>query len=315
MSDQEPTSSNNARGWLTGGYDLPWPAEIGSLLIRLHFGFAIFWGAGISKFPLSNWFAGQVAELGFPMPTLFAWLAAMSEVAGGVLLVLGLCTRPAALFLSFTLAVAAFRFHGLTPLVSQHITQLYLWGFVFFLFAGSGRLSLDGLLRRKDRAAGIAAVVITACLSIYCGMRTADTTEQEAVADLSAVEAVTLAGSFNDWSIEDAPMTEAEPGVWTATVEVEAPSPVEFKFVGNESWELSAGEEDQSGERFPVSGVAEAGRNAANIEAYLPKAGVYEFRVALPSLEYSVSALEGDSAASDPVAAEASEAETPAEGE
>ena len=120
--------------------------------MRVALGCSICWRAGISKFPLDAWFTQSVADLGFPAPTFFAWMAAMSEVAGGVLLALGLGTRFAAFFLAFTLGVAAFQVHQV-PLSSifawQHITLLYFWGFVFYLFAGAGRWSLDGLLRGR----------------------------------------------------------------------------------------------------------------------------------------------------------------------
>ena len=252
---------------------------------------------GISKFPLDAWFTQSVADLGFPVPGLFAWMAAMSEVAGGVLLAIGLCTRFAGFFLAFTLGVAAFMVHEV-PLSSvfawQHITILYFWAYVFFTFAGAGRLSLDGLLRSRGLTAATLGGTVVAVLAIACGMRTAPEPTDTPVVDIASVESVVLAGSFNDWSLEETPMEETEPRVWTATVEVGGPTPVEFKFVGDADWNLSAGESDQPAERFPVSGTADVGGAAANIQAYLPAAGAYEFRLSLEGLSYSVSALPSD---------------------
>ena len=59
-------------------------------------------------------FIAGVGALGFPLPGVFAWAAALSEIAGGLLLALGLGTRIAASFAAFTMFVAAFfrhRFH------------------------------------------------------------------------------------------------------------------------------------------------------------------------------------------------------------
>jgi putative oxidoreductase len=92
------------------------------------------------------WFVEQVAALGFPAPRGFAWLALLSEFLGGLLLVAGLLTRPAALLNALTTGVAAFGHH-------QHPTGDGLGALAFCLMtsavavAGPGRFSLDALAR------------------------------------------------------------------------------------------------------------------------------------------------------------------------
>lgn len=277
----------------SSGYDLPRPLELATLLLRVQLGVAIFWRAGLSKFPLEAWFGDQVAQLGFPAPAFFAWAAAMSEVAGGVLLAIGLCTRPAALVLAATIAVAAFVYHREVPFLNQHITLLYFWGFVFFAAAGAGAWSVDGLLRRRGGAAAVAGLVVLGGFSAYCATRTAPPPAVEVV-DLTAIASVALAGDFNAWSPSATPMEPTDDGRWSAVVSVAAPGPVEFKFVGNGDWALAVGDADQPDERFPVSGVAEPGVGVANIAAYLPRAGDYRFVLATPSLAYSVTAAPVD---------------------
>ena len=61
--------------------------------------------AGTSKFP------DGLTEMGFPMPLVFAWIAALTEVVGGLFIATGLFTRVAALFAGFTMFVAAFVAH------------------------------------------------------------------------------------------------------------------------------------------------------------------------------------------------------------
>ena len=51
-------------------------------------------------------FAGWLEELGVPMPGVQARVAMASELGGGVLLALGLATRPACLVLIITMLVA-----------------------------------------------------------------------------------------------------------------------------------------------------------------------------------------------------------------
>ena len=291
MTDADAGPDRSKRGIANSGYDLPWLAEIGALLLRVYFGFTIFFRAGLSKFPLDQWFAGQVADLGFPLPTLFAWSAAMAEVAGGVLLMIGLCTRFASFFLAFTLGVAAFQFHKL-GITDQHITLLYFWVYVFFTAAGAGQLSIDGMLGSRSREAAIGGLAVLIGLSVYCATLSAPEPDagQDQPVGFSEVSTVHVAGSFNEWSLSATPMSIGDGGQWSCTIEVDSAQAIELKFVGNETWDLAAGETDQSDGRFPISGAAEIGQNAANILGYLPRAGVYELRLKLPELTYSLTA-------------------------
>lgn len=92
------------------------------------------------------WFVDQVAALGFPAPRGFAWVALLAEFAGGLLMVAGLLTRPAALLNAFTTGVAAFGHHqdplrdGLSALAFCVMTTVVA-------VAGPGRFSLDALAR------------------------------------------------------------------------------------------------------------------------------------------------------------------------
>jgi putative oxidoreductase len=94
-------------------------------------------------------FAGGVAEMGFPMPEVFAWAAALSEFLGGILLVLGLGTRPAAFFVLMTMSVAFFIRHRLDPFKVKELAFLYWTMSGALVLTGSGAFSLDGLLFKK----------------------------------------------------------------------------------------------------------------------------------------------------------------------
>jgi putative oxidoreductase len=82
-------------------------------------------------------------------------LAGALEVVGGLLLLAGLFTRPAAFVLSGFMAVAYFMAHAsqghlLSPMVNEgELAVLYCFVFLYFVFSGPGAWSVDGLRRRK----------------------------------------------------------------------------------------------------------------------------------------------------------------------
>ena len=74
------------------------------------------------------------------------------EFVGGLLLLLGLFTRPVAFVLSGMMAVAYFGWHasgGFWPVVNRgELAVLYCFVFLYFVFAGPGPWSVDHSLRR-----------------------------------------------------------------------------------------------------------------------------------------------------------------------
>src|SRR5580700_6471641 len=89
-----------------------------------------------------------------PMLTLY-WFAGCIEFAGGILVTLGLFTRPAAFIMSGEMAIAYFHSHaprGFFPILnSGDGAILYCFIFFYLAFAGAGPLSLDTLLWRNKR--------------------------------------------------------------------------------------------------------------------------------------------------------------------
>jgi putative oxidoreductase len=79
-------------------------------------------------------------------------VAGVLELFGGLLLFLGLFTRPVAFILSGLLAVAYFMSHapgGFWPILNRgELAALYCFIFLFLSVAGGGEWSLDHLLRR-----------------------------------------------------------------------------------------------------------------------------------------------------------------------
>lgn len=126
-------------------------ADAALLTLRLFAGFGIAYFHGLGKVPPSPGFVESVGGLGFPVPVVFAWAAGLAELVGGVLLMIGLLTRPAALSLVFTMAVAFFLRHADDPFAQKEKAYIYGAVFLFFLLIGAGRYSVDHLLGGRTR--------------------------------------------------------------------------------------------------------------------------------------------------------------------
>ena len=103
---------------------------------------------------------GTMKLFGFPpsqMSPAFGslfWFAGVLEVVGGILVLLGLFTRPAAFLLSGEMAVAYFMAHapqGFFPVLNQgEAAILFCFVFLYLFVAGPGAWSLDA--RRRELA-------------------------------------------------------------------------------------------------------------------------------------------------------------------
>lgn len=93
------------------GLDQAKRLDIALLVLRVTAG-AIFVFHGYGKLfggqPGMEGFTKMVTGLGFPMPGLFAWAAALSEFVGGIMLILGVYPSLAAVFTAIVMIVATF---------------------------------------------------------------------------------------------------------------------------------------------------------------------------------------------------------------
>ena len=90
-----------------------------------------------------------------PTPALFSmyWFAGWIEVIGGILVLIGLFTRPAAFIMSGEMAFAYFISHApnnFFPILNRgDAAILYCFVFLYLAFAGGGPWSVDTVLGRK----------------------------------------------------------------------------------------------------------------------------------------------------------------------
>ncbi|GAA2846900.1 integral membrane protein [Actinoplanes cyaneus] len=96
-----------------------------------------------------------------PVGTWPGWYAAVIQLVCGVLVLLGLFTRPAAILASGSMAYAYFTVHqpdGLMPIENGGVTPaLYSWTFLIIAVFGAGAWSLDELIAARRRPATITA--------------------------------------------------------------------------------------------------------------------------------------------------------------
>ncbi|MFJ8232463.1 DoxX family protein [Streptomyces sp. NPDC094448] len=82
------------------------------------------------------------------------WYAAVIQLVGGILVMLGLGTRAAAFVSSGSMAYAYFKVHqpdALFPLENNgEASAMFCWALLLLVFTGPGALALDGLRGRNN---------------------------------------------------------------------------------------------------------------------------------------------------------------------
>ncbi|WP_317173316.1 DoxX family protein [Hymenobacter armeniacus] len=155
------------------------PRVVCGYLLTADFGAAKFglpWSPpdnNLGLFEVAFWFPQDVAAYGgiFAMfPNFFAWMGAFSEGIGGLLLVLGLLTRPAAFLVCCTMLVAVFMQQFQNGLWNMLPALGFLWAALPALVLGSGRFGLDYRLtksaigRLRPGLVGLAALLLPGCV-------------------------------------------------------------------------------------------------------------------------------------------------------
>ena len=115
--------------------------------------------------------AGSMKIFGYPpspvpMPPIPAfsqmWIGGWLEVIGGLLLLLGLFTRPVAFILAGEMAVAYFQFHhpqSFFPTVNNGVgAVLFCFIFLYLVFAGAGPWSVDAAIAGRRRGSMVSSI-------------------------------------------------------------------------------------------------------------------------------------------------------------
>lgn len=123
-----------------------WSPRVLSVL-RIVTGFLMLWHGSQKLF-------NYPSKEGFTAATGLMLFAGILELGGGILILIGLFTRPVAFLLCGFMAVAYFMAHapgGYLPLVNKgEMAVLYCFVFLYLFFAGGGSWSVDKLIRKRD---------------------------------------------------------------------------------------------------------------------------------------------------------------------
>jgi putative oxidoreductase len=136
---------------LFGRASNPGVTDLGLLVVRVFAGVALALQHGWGKVPPQAGFIARVGTMGMPVPALFAWLAGLAELAGGLMLAVGLLTRPTSFVLVLHFLVVVFVAHAGDPFGRRELALFFLVAAVLFLCSGAGRYSLDAMIRPRAR--------------------------------------------------------------------------------------------------------------------------------------------------------------------
>lgn len=134
------------------------------LRLLIGFGFAAHGVAKLSHGPEK--FGGILAALGVPLPHAMAWVTALVELIGGVLVMAGAFVIPVSVPLTIVMLTAMFTVHlrygfSSIKLLSANtsgatfgppgyeVDLLYIVGLLTLVLSGPGMLSVDGYRRRR----------------------------------------------------------------------------------------------------------------------------------------------------------------------
>jgi putative oxidoreductase len=120
-------------------------ADWGALFIRLAVGARLVQGTADNVFDYGRMqeFAGFLAAHGTPFPLAGAFLSAYVQFICGILVVIGLFTRPAGLLIAINFVFALVIAHRSTSFLETWPAAMMLAGGLFFLFNGPGDFALD----------------------------------------------------------------------------------------------------------------------------------------------------------------------------
>ena len=124
--------------------------ESGETLLRVAAG-ALLATHGYGKILNPFGMTGMVENLGFYPGALWSPLLAATEFFGGILIAIGLFTRPAALAAAIVLAVTVY-FHGIVQgegLAGAEKSILWMLIMIFFAIRGANSHSVDAKLGRQ----------------------------------------------------------------------------------------------------------------------------------------------------------------------
>jgi len=124
-------------------------ADIGLLVMRLIMGLSLCLSHGLGKVQHPENVVNMLQHAHVPYPHIMVWPAALTEFIGGLLIAIGLFTRPTAVAVIILMCVAFFHMHAGMPYGKRELAAVYFAMAALLLLAGGGRFSVDRLIHKK----------------------------------------------------------------------------------------------------------------------------------------------------------------------
>lgn len=125
--------------------------DTGIFLLRLFVGFRLLVGVVDNMFswPRMLEFGEFLRQFGFPLPVACAVVSASAQLIAALLIITGIYFRYAALLMIVNFTVALVMVHWGQQLEEMTTSLLLLFIFIFFLFQGPGRYSVEAWSRKQ----------------------------------------------------------------------------------------------------------------------------------------------------------------------
>jgi putative oxidoreductase len=126
--------------------------EYGVIFIRLIVGFHLIYGTqdNVFSFARMEEFAGFLSVRGVPFPLFSAFLSAYAQFICGILFLVGLATRYAAVVMVINFIAALVIAHIGDTYPNMFPALMMLAAACFFLVHGAGKVSFDSLLEKRE---------------------------------------------------------------------------------------------------------------------------------------------------------------------
>ncbi len=125
---------------------MPFVPDVALFLLRVVTGALLVWHGALKVFEGYAGLIDGLTQRGWPMPAFQAFMASYIEFAGGILLIVGLFTRPTALAVMIQFIIVTFIFHAEDPFKVQEKAFLFMLLGTYFFLVGPGKWSVDSRL-------------------------------------------------------------------------------------------------------------------------------------------------------------------------
>lgn len=130
----------------------PWMVGTWTVILRVALGMLLVYHGSSKVFDGTAGMTEKLTSYGWPLAGFQAFLATYTEFLGGVLLIVGLFTRPAAIMSIGLFSIIVFVFFMNDPFSKKELPVVFLLLSMLVFFFGPGRVSVDYYLFKKNAA-------------------------------------------------------------------------------------------------------------------------------------------------------------------